>query len=263
MEGGGHPGTSHSCLANKLIIIATCMNRIGLLLPCYSQSSSELAAYGKWECGDGYCIPLAYKCDGYYDCLRGNDELNCGKLKYFLTDINFVATLESPHSKSFAVICRGESFSCMGSTSQICVSKHSYCDGIRDCTDGSDEPDACLLSTLSSLNKFFSDFKKVFSSVYDIANPKNTYGPIFGGIVGIIVLFFTILILVAVVMTLCVCNKHCPIYKWRQRRGQPPVGVMIAADNREPEEGSVLYNIGINTNFVMLKINISIFSATD
>ena len=151
----------------------------------------------------------------------------------------------------------------MGNRSQICVSKHSYCDGIRDCADGSDEPDACLSSTLSSLGKFFNDFKKFYASIYDIANPKNTYGPIFGGIVGIIVLFFTILILVAVVMTLCVCNKHCPIYKWRQRRGQPPVGVMIAADvpnseatlhlNREPEEDGVLFNIGINTNFVVLK----------
>ena len=80
------------------------------------------------------------------------------------------------------------------------------------------------------MNNFLQEFKSFYAHVYDAVDPKNTYGPIFGGIVGIIVLFFSILILVAVVMTLCVCNKHCPIYKWRQRRGQPPVGVMIAAE---------------------------------
>ena len=154
-----------------------------------------------------------------------------------------------------AVICRGQSFSCRGSNSSIlCVSKKSYCDGIKDCEDGNDEPDACFLSTLSSLNKFLQDFKKFYGNVYDSIDPKNTYGPIFGGTIGIIVLFFSTLILIAVVMTLCVCNKHCPIYKWRQRRGQPPVGVMITAAevpnpeatlhlNGEPQQDSVL-NIG-------------------
>ena len=50
----------------------------GLVLPC---TSSQLATYGKWECGDGNCILMSNVCDGYYDCLNGHDELDCGKLK--------------------------------------------------------------------------------------------------------------------------------------------------------------------------------------
>ena len=156
-----------------------------------------------------------------------------------------------PALNSFSVICRGESFSCRGGPYvNICVAKRSYCDGIRDCEDGKDEPDSCFQSTLSSLNNFLQDFKNFYGDITGSLNPKSTYGPIFGGIIGIIVLFFSLLILVAVTMTLCVCNKHCPIYKWRQRRGQPPVGVMIAAEvpgseatvhlNHEPQDDSAL-----------------------
>ena len=151
----------------------------------------------------------------------------------------------------FLAICRGESFSCHGgSYGNICVAKKSLCDGIRDCEDGIDEPDTCFQSIFSSLSNFFQDFKKFYGDITGSLNPKSTYGPIFGGIIGIIILFFSLLTLVAVTMTLCVCNKHCPIYKWRQRRGQPPVGVMIAAEvpgseatvhlNHEPQDDSAL-----------------------
>ena len=62
-------------------------------------------------------------------------------------------------------------------------------------------------------------------------NPAGQYRVIFGGIIGIIILFFSIIITIAVVIGLCVFNKNCPIYKWQQRRGQPPIGVIdIVAD---------------------------------
>ena len=59
-------------------------------------------------------------------------------------------------------------------------------------------------------------------------NPANGYGAIFGGIFGIIILFFMILISIAVVVSICIWNKSCPIYKWRHRQRQPPVGVIVA-----------------------------------
>ena len=146
----------------------------------------------------------------------------------------------------FAVVCRGESFSC-GKRSKLCVAKRFYCDGVKDCEDGSDEPDTCPLNALSMMNKLILYFK----DFYGLADPKNTFGPVFGGITGIMLLFFTILILVALVIVLCVCNKHCPVYKWRQRRGQPPLGVIIAdvpneaTLNLNEEEEDSAYNIGI------------------
>ena len=90
-----------------------------------------------------------------------------------------------------------------------------------------------------------------FQKLYSIADPKNTFGPVFGGITGIMLLFFTILTLVAVVITLCICNKRCPVYKWRQRRGQPPIGMIIAnvpddtALTLDKEDDDSIYNIGI------------------
>ena len=82
-----------------------------------------------------------------------------------------------------------------------CVAKRSYCDGIRDCEDGIDEPDSCIQSTLSSLSNFLQEFKRIYGDITGSLNPKSTYGPIFGGIIGIIVLFFSLLTLVAVTMT--------------------------------------------------------------
>ena len=30
---------------------------------------------------------------------------------------------------------------------------------------------------------------------------------------------------------MCACKKSCPLYKWRQRRREPPVGVIVAEPN--------------------------------
>ena len=104
------------------------------------------------------------------------------------------------------------------------MSKKFYCDGLKDCEDGRDEPESCAINAVNTLSEFVLDFKKL----YAIVDPQNTYGPVFGGISGIMLLFFTILIVIVLVIAVCVCNKNCPVYKWRQRRGQPPVGVIVA-----------------------------------
>ena len=116
-------------------------------------------------------------------------------------------------------ICRGNSFHCAGD--KQCRPRTSYCDGIDDCDDGSDEPETCPLSALDEL---LASSKKLLKDL----NPANGYGVIFGGIFGIIILFFTIIIGIAVTIAICIWSKSCPIYKWRHRQGQPPVGVIVA-----------------------------------
>ena len=34
------------------------------------------------QCLDGTCRPSRYKCDGYFDCQNGEDELHCRKIQY-------------------------------------------------------------------------------------------------------------------------------------------------------------------------------------
>ena len=35
---------------------------------------------GTLKCPSSYCIPLAYECDGTWDCVNGEDEISCGMM---------------------------------------------------------------------------------------------------------------------------------------------------------------------------------------
>ena len=115
----------------------------------------------------------------------------------------------------------------------------AYCNGIDDCGDSSDEPHPCqpIGSTLGFNPK---DILKA------IPNLNTVYGVIYGSIAGIIVLIFTIITTLAAVITTCACKKSCPLYKWRQRRQQPPVGVIVTEPNEQLHNNYLLEesNIG-------------------
>ena len=72
-------------------------------------------------------------------------------------------------------------------------------------------------------------------------NPSNSYGLIFGGIIGIILLFFIIIVTITAVVMMCVCNKHCPIYKWRHRQRQPPIGVIFTNEEGTAQNEPALH----------------------
>uniref|UniRef100_A0A7N8XVY7 Low-density lipoprotein receptor-related protein 2 n=1 Tax=Mastacembelus armatus TaxID=205130 RepID=A0A7N8XVY7_9TELE len=73
---------------------------------------------GEFQCTNGQCINVAWRCDGTKDCTDNSDELNCPP-----------------------TTCSSQEFQCV--TSGECISLGFVCDGEEDCTDGSDEQRTC------------------------------------------------------------------------------------------------------------------------
>ncbi|KAM9425856.1 low-density lipoprotein receptor-related protein 2 [Pholidichthys leucotaenia] len=79
----------------------------------------------EFQCTDGQCIDIEWRCDGTFDCADNSDELNC------------------PHPS-----CSSDKFQCVSSGE--CIPLEFICDGDEDCLDGSDEQRACDGRTCSS-----------------------------------------------------------------------------------------------------------------
>ncbi|XP_062586689.1 low-density lipoprotein receptor-like [Saccostrea cucullata] len=76
--------------------------------------TNHTCVHDKFNCQDGSCIPINWRCDNEIDCKSGIDEDGC-------------------HNKT---TCSGGSFQC---SSGACIPHRWRCDGEMDCNDGSDE----------------------------------------------------------------------------------------------------------------------------
>ncbi|XP_074662760.1 prolow-density lipoprotein receptor-related protein 1-like isoform X2 [Tubulanus polymorphus] len=81
----------------------------------------------EFECGDGFCIPITWKCDGTADCHGEEDE-----------NLTVCTSFKCPE----------HSFQC-NTTEKRCIERDRICDGRNDCGDDSDEQNCTRLTTTS------------------------------------------------------------------------------------------------------------------
>lgn len=93
-------------------------NTLYLSLSCTISCSAE-----HFTCNDGYCISIAFRCDGERDCNDNSDELKCPAVFNRCPEGEFK--------------CRGSH----GGPSGQCILNRFHCDGDNDCGDWSDEED--------------------------------------------------------------------------------------------------------------------------
>uniref|UniRef100_A0A4W3HU78 Low-density lipoprotein receptor-related protein 2 n=1 Tax=Callorhinchus milii TaxID=7868 RepID=A0A4W3HU78_CALMI len=97
-----------------------------LLLTLWAlQCNSKDCRNNQFQCEDGRCIPLYWRCDAVSDCSDSSDEQGCPR--------------QTCGSNHFQCESDGE-----------CISETWVCDGEEDCDDGSDEHQQCSRRTCSS-----------------------------------------------------------------------------------------------------------------
>ncbi|XP_043928446.1 suppressor of tumorigenicity 14 protein homolog [Protopterus annectens] len=103
----------------------------------------------QFKCKDGTCIPMRSQCNGWKDCIDGSDEQDCDCGSEELSCINGKCKQnkmcsgenecddDSRESDCMHKSCSSLGFRCLDGK---CVNKpHAECDGVKDCSDGSDE----------------------------------------------------------------------------------------------------------------------------
>ena len=110
----------------------------------------------QFSCDDGRCIMIEHRCDGTIHCRDTTDEMNCpAELHKGFTIHNLTTETGEAETESRRLgkdrtrtetYCQGSELPC--ASVHGCIPRAWFCDGERDCEDGSDEGTHCKFAKM-------------------------------------------------------------------------------------------------------------------
>uniref|UniRef100_A0AC34R6H9 EGF-like domain-containing protein n=1 Tax=Panagrolaimus sp. JU765 TaxID=591449 RepID=A0AC34R6H9_9BILA len=121
-----------------ILIYAICLITISIAFGQSNKNTNGKCEPLMFDCGNNFCIPRSWRCDGDTDCLNGNDEKSCPSSNEVCDDkTQFKCKEVANHDETAGL--RWRSLSQLFPAS--CIPKGWKCDGEFDCPEKDDEAD--------------------------------------------------------------------------------------------------------------------------